>query len=76
MKKYFLGIDYMNLQQISQLLNIDFSEMKLQSGFKKLSKNQYYIIPDCFIVKLSKNDERSDGRQAPATEALAGGKNT
>ena len=30
----------MNLQQISQLLNIDFSEMKLQSGFKKLSKNQ------------------------------------
>ena len=52
----------MNLQQISQLLNIDFSEMKLQSGFKKLSKNQYYIIPDCFIVKLSKNDERSDGK--------------
>ena len=30
----------MNLQQISQLLNIDFSEMKLQSGFNKLSKNQ------------------------------------
>ena len=52
----------MNLQQVSQLLNIDFSEMKLQSGFKKLSKNQYYIIPDCFIVKLSKNDERSDGK--------------
>ena len=47
----------MNLQQISQLLNIDFSEMKLQSGFNKLSKNQYYIIPDCFIVKLSNNDK-------------------
>ena len=52
-EKYFLGIDYMNLQQISQLLNIDFSEMKLQSGFNKLSKNQYYIIPDffCEIIK-------------------------
>ena len=47
----------MNLQQVSQLLNIDFSEMKLQSGFNKLSKNQYYIIPDCFIVKLSNNDK-------------------
>ena len=47
----------MNLQQISQLLNIDFSEMKLQSGFNKLSKNQYYIITDCFIVKLSNNDK-------------------
>ena len=59
-KKYFLSIDIyrnMNLQQISQLLNIDFSEMKLQSGFNKLSKNQYYIIPDCFIVKLSNNDK-------------------
>ena len=46
----------MNLQQISQLLNIDFSEMKLQSGFKKLSKNQYYITPDNFVVKLSNGD--------------------
>ena len=47
----------MNLQQISQLLNIDFSEMKLQSGFNKLSKNQYYITPNNFVVKLSNNDK-------------------
>ena len=46
----------MNLQQISQLLNIDFSEMKLQSGFKTLSKNQYYITPENFVVKLSNGD--------------------
>ena len=47
----------MNLQEISQQLNIDFSAMELQSGFKKLSKNQYYIIPNNFVVKLSNNDK-------------------
>ena len=59
-KKYFLSIDIyrnMNLQEVSNLLSIDFSEMKLKSGFNKLSKNQYYIIPDCFIVKLSNNNK-------------------
>ena len=69
-KKYFLSIDIyrnMNLQEVSNLLSncstfgnqnrVDFSEMKLQSGFNKLSKNQYYIIPNCFIVKLSNNDK-------------------
>ena len=47
----------MNLQEVSNLLSIDFSEMKLQSGFNKLSKNQYYITPDNFVVKLSNNDK-------------------
>ena len=41
----------MDLQEVKNLLNIDFPE--LQSGFCKLSKNQYYIIQDYFIVKLS-----------------------
>ena len=41
----------MDLQEVKNLLNIDFQE--LQSGFCKLSKNQYYIIQDYFIVKLS-----------------------
>ena len=44
----------MDLQEVKNLLNIDFPE--LQSGFCKLSKNQYYIIQDYFIVKLS-NDK-------------------
>ena len=41
----------MDLQEIKNLLNIDFQE--LQSGFCKLYKNQYYIIENNFIVKLS-----------------------
>ena len=44
----------MDLQEVKNLLNIDFQE--LQSGFCKLSKNQYYIIENNFIVKLS-NDK-------------------
>ncbi len=37
----FPSIDYiMNLQEVSSLLNIDFTAMELQSGFNKLSKNQ------------------------------------
>ena len=47
----------MNLQEISQQLNIDFSAMDLQSGFNKLSKNQYYITPNNFVVKLSNNNK-------------------
>ena len=50
-------IEIMNLQEISQQLNIDFSAMDLQSGFNKLSKNQYYSTPNNFIVKLSNNDK-------------------
>ena len=30
----------MNLQEVSNLLSIDFTAMELQSGFNKLSKNQ------------------------------------
>ena len=41
----------MDLQEVKNLLNIDFQE--LQSGFCKLYKNQYYIIENNFIVKLS-----------------------
>ena len=55
---YFPSIDYiMNLQEVSNLLNIDFTAMELQSGFNKLSKNQYYITPNNFVVKLSNNDK-------------------
>ena len=43
----------MNLQEVSNLLSIDFSAMELQSGFKKLSKNQYYSTPFNFVVKLT-----------------------
>ncbi len=64
--KLYVYIEKMNLQQISQLLNIDFSEMKLQSGFNKLSKNQYYIIPDFFIVKLSNNGWLSASAGGPS----------
>ena len=35
----------MNLQEVSNLLNIDFSEMKLQSGFNKLSKINTTLHP-------------------------------
>ena len=47
-KTYFLSIDIyrnMNLQEVSHLLSIDFSEMKLQSGFNKLSKINTTLHP-------------------------------
>jgi len=47
----------MNLQEVSNLLSIDFSAMELQSGFKKLSKNQYYSTPFNFVVKLTNGDK-------------------
>ena len=59
---YFPSIDYiMNLQEVSNLLNIDFTAMELQSGFKKLSKNQYYSTPFNFVVKLTNGDVHPHG---------------
>ena len=47
----------MNLQEVSNLLSIDFTAMELQSGFNKLSKNQYYSTPFNFVVKLTNGDK-------------------
>ena len=51
----------MDLQQVSQLLNIDFSEMILQSGFNKLSKKSilhYSRLFYCQIVRGEVDDSK------------------